>query len=400
MSAKEVGRNDACPCGSGVKYKRCCLPRCETLVREVATLEAAVDELGRWLRSEHREEYLAAFADFYNGGWQAFGIAGPDYHERLAADLWLTCDVTLACGSTALEAAGPGMLEADAIDALEASALRVWRVEAIRGADMIEAACLASGRHCLLETVRQPRGELGPEALVVARSVSRGGDRFALLGEPVVVAADARADFEELFWQVSFDVPDVPDVPDGTRLWRDFRGRFASAAFSWPEEREHTRDGEIVCHTHVAFDLTDVDAMVSALDEAADFDRTGQEFCDSETIAWHWRAPQPMAPPVPMTAELGVCWSLCSEDAQDSPIEARVECNPDERDVWLFAPGPDRLARCEQQFAARFVGLLSDETSRGSDFEEIVPRWRRERWGRTLGQLDRAMGRVQRRLAA
>jgi len=24
---KKVGRNDPCPCGSGKKYKRCCLPK-------------------------------------------------------------------------------------------------------------------------------------------------------------------------------------------------------------------------------------------------------------------------------------------------------------------------------------------------------------------------------------
>src|SRR5512134_1269713 len=27
MTPKKVGRNDPCPCGSGKKYKQCCLPR-------------------------------------------------------------------------------------------------------------------------------------------------------------------------------------------------------------------------------------------------------------------------------------------------------------------------------------------------------------------------------------
>jgi hypothetical protein len=27
MSALNIGRNDSCPCGSGKKYKRCCLPK-------------------------------------------------------------------------------------------------------------------------------------------------------------------------------------------------------------------------------------------------------------------------------------------------------------------------------------------------------------------------------------
>ena len=36
----KVGRNDSCPCGSGQKYKRCCLPREEAAVAERAAARA------------------------------------------------------------------------------------------------------------------------------------------------------------------------------------------------------------------------------------------------------------------------------------------------------------------------------------------------------------------------
>jgi tetratricopeptide (TPR) repeat protein len=36
----KIGRNDPCPCGSGKKYKRCCLPLHETAEREGARLLA------------------------------------------------------------------------------------------------------------------------------------------------------------------------------------------------------------------------------------------------------------------------------------------------------------------------------------------------------------------------
>jgi len=36
MMAK-IGRNDPCPCGSGQKYKRCCLPRDEAAAAEART---------------------------------------------------------------------------------------------------------------------------------------------------------------------------------------------------------------------------------------------------------------------------------------------------------------------------------------------------------------------------
>ncbi|MBO9323855.1 MAG: SEC-C domain-containing protein, partial [Roseiflexus sp.] len=40
-----VGRNDPCPCGSGKKYKQCCLPREEAARAEQLRLRRAVDTL-------------------------------------------------------------------------------------------------------------------------------------------------------------------------------------------------------------------------------------------------------------------------------------------------------------------------------------------------------------------
>lgn len=389
----EVGRNNPCPCGSGLKYKRCCLPRRDVLARTTARFEAGIDELGRWARTEHPDTYLAAFAEFYSGGWEAFGLAGPDPDELLAADQWLTCDVPLAGGTTALESAGSALLADDVVEALAASALHAWRIEAPRGVAMIEASCLAAGDRVILETSRPPAGEIVPGALLVARAVRRDGDRLTLIGRGIVVARDAQDDFEDLFWQLSFD------QPDSARLWRESGGPLASAALAWPEDREHTREGEIVCDTHVSFGLTDVNALVKALDDAPDIVRTGQEFWDDETIVWNWRNTQSQPTPVAMPDDLGVHWMLCDEDAADPPIDARIELNVYEEDVWLFAPAPRRLARCEQRLMERFGFLLGDPIGRGSDLTEIIPRWRRERWERSMNQFTRAMSRA-RKLAA
>jgi len=39
----KVGRNDPCPCGSGLKYKRCCLPREDAAVAERAARAREVE---------------------------------------------------------------------------------------------------------------------------------------------------------------------------------------------------------------------------------------------------------------------------------------------------------------------------------------------------------------------
>jgi len=47
-----IGRNDPCPCGSGQKYKRCCLPRDDAAAAERAAVERATTEQAAALARE------------------------------------------------------------------------------------------------------------------------------------------------------------------------------------------------------------------------------------------------------------------------------------------------------------------------------------------------------------
>ena len=59
------GRNDRCPCGSGKKYKACCLTRDEAAERErLAAEQAGRDERAEARRLELRKERDAIAADF------------------------------------------------------------------------------------------------------------------------------------------------------------------------------------------------------------------------------------------------------------------------------------------------------------------------------------------------
>jgi tetratricopeptide (TPR) repeat protein len=59
------GRNDRCPCGSGKKYKACCLTRDEAAERErLAAEQAGRDERAEARRLEQRKERDAIAADF------------------------------------------------------------------------------------------------------------------------------------------------------------------------------------------------------------------------------------------------------------------------------------------------------------------------------------------------
>jgi SEC-C motif len=48
-----ISRNESCPCGSGTKYKRCCLPRLDAVARELRERDVVLDELIDWAREHH-----------------------------------------------------------------------------------------------------------------------------------------------------------------------------------------------------------------------------------------------------------------------------------------------------------------------------------------------------------
>ena len=45
----KIGRNDPCPCGSGKKYKKCCLSKDEAAARQTAQEQAAAHRAAREL---------------------------------------------------------------------------------------------------------------------------------------------------------------------------------------------------------------------------------------------------------------------------------------------------------------------------------------------------------------
>lgn len=87
----KIGRNDPCPCGSGQKYKRCCLPRDEA----AATARAAADRAAALAReADARSAADAAINaeddgldDASNGVIDLIDAGRLDEAERAAHDL-------------------------------------------------------------------------------------------------------------------------------------------------------------------------------------------------------------------------------------------------------------------------------------------------------------------------
>jgi hypothetical protein len=366
------GRNDPCPCGSGAKYKRCCLGRELEVERLVPELETAVEALAAEMWEHQREWCLSQFAAFYDGGVEEFGLLGPSAAERLEAHLWFLLDCPLPSGETPLwrarqDAAGR------AIELLFRSELRAWRVEAVGDARAAHASCPVDGSRARLEFAREPAGRVVPGALLVARSVPLGPERWALLGSMPVVDPMAIDDFERLLSSL--------DAPRG-ELWSVHGGVLARAAWAWPEEREYTRDGELVAGSYVAFELDDEAAVSAVLDGDEELDRgAGFQPLDATRWRWRWMPPSPRG----LDPGPGIRVEICAEDTDERPYVADIDVS-DPGELWLSAPSRRRLRLAERLLRDRLGSLLGPVVRVGLDPPQITPRWKRERIDALLGR--------------
>lgn len=83
LSVKRVGRNDPCPCGSGKKYKKCCLSQYEKARKHIPISEIH--------KMEERSKRREAIEKDITGGFELLFAGEFDKAKRLASKLLETC---------------------------------------------------------------------------------------------------------------------------------------------------------------------------------------------------------------------------------------------------------------------------------------------------------------------
>lgn len=349
---RAVGRNEPCPCGSGLKYKRCCLEIEQCALRVAAAAEARIVELGGWLRQEHRPAWVAAY-ERNIGSLNRFGMLPAEFAAWL--DLWLVCDEPVVGGRTALEAVS-GSQPAEVDRWLRRSSLAGWWM---RGCELPLAATPWRAEEPLLLHCRQePLGALTDGGLLIGRGVEVRDGHVALIGRPVVVE-DA----------VVGDVVSVLNRAPSQALF---------AALRWPEWREHTAEGERVQSCYRSYSLADPQAAIAALREdsiASERDVVGY-WEDDVTFAIHGPRVTTIIKPAP---EPGVVWDLCDEDCGDDVVLGELTISPADAELHLTAPTRSRGDRLIELLPpvvrAQLGALLSDDL----DAPDGVPRMSRMR---------------------
>jgi len=136
-------RNGPCPCGSGRKYKRCCLGEEERLARD-ARLETDVGRaIADWSAAAHADELADAFEEFHPESRRGDDGAFAQFLT------WFNSDRELSAGGTPVEryAARPDVdpVEREVAERIAAARLGLHRVRSVAPGQSIELENVLTG---------------------------------------------------------------------------------------------------------------------------------------------------------------------------------------------------------------------------------------------------------------
>lgn len=367
LPSMAVGRNDPCPCGSGRKYKRCCLEQRGALARRRRALLGTLDELAGLAYDLYPVECETGFRGYYEGGIAAFGLFGaaPRFVER--AQAWFLFDPELAPGRRSLlDAVGPQLTPGLASEPLAASQLRLWRIEAARGAESVEVTCPLTGEHSLLGGLR-PDELPAPGELTIGRTVP-ASDGPALIFGAVDVLGEVE---DELLVHARRR---WAEAGDRARFWSSCGGELSRLASSWPEQRYCTPEGDLWATATATYESAAPALAAERFSADPEFEERPEEAYDERERCWAWLAPMPPRASTP-PQEPGVRYLV---DHEDGPT-ASFDLDPAAGLVRLWAATPARFDAAEARLRSSLGKSLGRRVEHQVESPDSEPRWQRER---------------------
>jgi hypothetical protein len=278
----EVGRNDPCPCGSGLKFKRCCLNKALT-----ATLSYRLEErdsaLAKLVRFAARAEFDAEQKSALEHFWRDLLTSAPDdrLHEVLRSESmniayhsWFAYDFALQDGRTVFdlflerEAKKLTTGERNFLEGMRGNHLRLYEILQVKIDQGFELRDLWDDRRLFVRERAATRQLVAWD--VIAGRIGKAGD-----GETV---------FETLtyFFPAAMKNDLVKSLRKAHKIFlSDFPQQGIEAFFkamapvihyAWvdrvampPRPKMVTGDGEPMIFAKVIFDLLDRDALLRVL---------------------------------------------------------------------------------------------------------------------------------------
>jgi SEC-C motif len=284
MSA--VGRNDPCPCGSGLKFKRCCLRKEERLgIYTSAERASAVAKLMRFsARQEFKDRHKAAFEVFW-GEWVS---EEPDEdlldvmdseQVDLAYNSWFVFDFGYATYPTMLEIflerEGKNLSSGERryLDGMPESHLRLYEVLEVKAELGFELRDLWDDKRLWVRERSATRQIVAWDLIVARVGPGEDGERvFETL--PYVFPAAARDELlkglRKAHRVFTRDFKEKGIVHFFKRMAPVFHQLWLDQVALRPLPKLITGDGEPFVFAKVIFDLVDRSAVIAALADRND----------------------------------------------------------------------------------------------------------------------------------
>jgi len=283
----QVGRNAPCPCGSGKKFKKCCLGKEPSLPFTPSDRQSALEKLMDWaMRSEFDEERVAAGVAFWSSWLDARGETGRpamDLEESIGAfSTWFALDSRLANGATVLEfllrqpvgALGRG--EREYLERMRDTHMRPYQVTDVKSDEGLRLIDLWTGEQVWVQE-RLATSQLVRWDLLAVRLMPGAAGDLVIDGLPYLYPVGSKETLLRALRRAHRDAkrnaPLATLIDFFRRVTPLFHHLWLEAVVLRPLPKLVTAEGDPLVFARAMFDVRDRKELLAALDSHADIDR-------------------------------------------------------------------------------------------------------------------------------
>lgn len=291
----KIGRNDPCPCGSGKKYKRCCLARVET--RSGFTQGerlSALDKLERFVLDELEPEEDIAFDVFYEEWDDRMEELDRTWlmHSEAVYDLWFYLDYPLPGGKRVADLflEGKPLLtagERSYLEHLRETAMRLYEVKDLTPGVSVTLRDILDDTTLTIHE-RQGSRSMLKYSVIAARIIACGASghpemEMGVLHIPKLVQDGLISQLSSHRQSYRRDHPQAGDIDFFKEMVPFFHDAWISCLLDPPIPHMVNTDGEDMIQTSILFEVSRPARLEAVLDGAKDLERTG----DGKAV-WTW----------------------------------------------------------------------------------------------------------------
>lgn len=299
----KISRNAPCPCGSGKKYKRCCLGKGQTLFSQEDRL-SALDKLEAFVEMELPEEEEEAYDQFYDQWEDRLEELDRQWLEmsQAAYDMWLYLDYQISVASFVVDLF---LNQSQQISLGERRYLDLLRNTAMR---LYEVVDLAPGKSVTLRdvmddtrvTVHEQKGSrtMTRYMLLAARLIPVGPSgqpeiEKGLLHLPESMRRQTISDLESYLEEYWCGAPSCSETLFYKEMGPFFHDIWISRVLDPSIPYLANTDGEDMLITSVRFDVIDSAGLEACLDRTQELERAA----DGQAV-WYWNGKNQNGKPI------------------------------------------------------------------------------------------------------